>query len=212
MTSDDMERFTELLCSRLCHDLISPIGAIRNGLELVAEGDGGLLKDAISLIGLSSRQASARLAYFRLAFGAWGSAGVLGFGAIRGIVEEHFNEKKCPVTWSEPVPVDESLVDKRIGKLVLNLLLVAAECAQRDGDVRGALVLDRTGPRVSIVVRADRCKLRDDVRSGFVEDIEVSALTVRNVVAHHCQRLCQSLALDLTITDHGSNSLEFCAA
>lgn len=63
-----------LLCSRICHDIISPVGAINNGLELLEEG--GADEDAMALIAASARNASARLQFARIAFGAAGSAGV----------------------------------------------------------------------------------------------------------------------------------------
>ena len=64
-----------LLCSRVCHDIISPVGAINNGLELLDEG--GADEDAMKLIRTSARNASARLQFARIAFGAAGSAGML---------------------------------------------------------------------------------------------------------------------------------------
>ena len=64
-----------LLCSRVCHDIISPVGAINNGLELLDEG--GADEDAMKLIRQSARNASARLQFARIAFGAAGSAGMM---------------------------------------------------------------------------------------------------------------------------------------
>ena len=65
-----------LLCSRVCHDIISPVGAINNGLEVLDEDNGEEMKAfAFDLIRKSARQASAKLQFARLAFGAAGSAG-----------------------------------------------------------------------------------------------------------------------------------------
>src|SRR4030095_10537401 len=64
-----------LLCSRVCHDIISPVGAINNGLELLDEGGGD--EDAMNLIRISARNGAARLQFARIAFGAAGSAGML---------------------------------------------------------------------------------------------------------------------------------------
>lgn len=65
-----------LLCSRVCHDVISPVGAIVNGLEVLEEEkDESMRAFAEDLIRKSARQASARLQFARLAFGAAGSAG-----------------------------------------------------------------------------------------------------------------------------------------
>ena len=211
MTLQDADRFTELLCSRLCHDLISPIGAINNGLELVAEGDIGVLNDAMSLIGSSSRQAGARLAYFRLAFGAWGTEAAIGFGTLRKVIDEHFYDR-CPVDWAEPVAEEHTAIEKTFGKLLLNLLLIAAECAQREARMSVGIVPDGARLRLSVAVRGERCRLRDDVRSGFTQEPTLGELTVRNVIAYHCRRLSGLLALDLSVADSSPGSLEFIAA
>src|SRR5438132_8175316 len=66
-----------LLCSRVCHDLISPTGAIVNGLEVLdeKESDEETRNFALDLIKKSAKAASARLQFCRLAFGAAGTAG-----------------------------------------------------------------------------------------------------------------------------------------
>jgi histidine phosphotransferase ChpT len=204
----DVDRFTELLCSRLCHDLISPLGAINNGVEIVGEGDPSVLHDAIALIGSSARKATARLAYFRLAFGAWGSEPTSSFGSIRRAVELHFDEKKCPIIWSKSGSANDTAVGKDAAKLLLNLLLVAAECAQRDAKIDVSAKFDG-GPRLRIAVQGERCKLRDDVRTGFVDSLPAGDLTVRNIIAQHCQRLCRSLGVTLAIAEPAPNSIEF---
>jgi histidine phosphotransferase ChpT len=209
MTGLEADRFTELLCSRLCHDLISPMGAINNGVEIVTEGDAAVLHDAIALIGSSARRATARLTYFRLAFGAWGSDPVSSFGPIRKAVDQHFDDKKCPIVWAKSVPADETMVEKDAAKLLLNLLLVAAECAQRDAKIEVAPQFESGRFRLSIAIRGERCKLRDDIRSGFAETMNPRDLTVRNIIAQHCQRLCGSLGLGLTVVEPGPNSIDF---
>lgn len=209
MAGQEVDRFTELLCSRLCHDLISPLGAINNGVELVSEGDTAVLQDAISLIGSSARKAAGRLAYFRLAFGAWGAEPVSTFRAIRKTVEQQFDDKRCAVSWIDPTPSDDVPLEKDAAKLLLNLLLVAGECAQRDATIDVSLALPDRRPRLSVAVRGERCKLRDDVRTGFADALAQDALTVRNIIAQHCTRLCAGMALSLAVVENGPNAVEF---
>ena len=73
MTEKNQIKFIELLCSKLCHDLISPIGAISNGLEFLEQEDNDLNEEAMKLVKKSSRQAAKKLAYYRIALGAAGS-------------------------------------------------------------------------------------------------------------------------------------------
>lgn len=110
-----------LLCSRVCHDVISPVGAINNGLELLDEG--GADEDAMDLIRTSALNASVRLKFARLAFGASGSVGAsIDTGeAERAAKEFAAAEKKTEVTWNGP----RAIVAKNRVKLLLNLFLVA---------------------------------------------------------------------------------------
>jgi histidine phosphotransferase ChpT len=120
-----------LLCSRVCHDLISPVGAIVNGLEVLDEDKDEETKTfALDLIKKSARQASAKLQFCRLAFGAAGSAGAqieLGDAekAARGLIEDG----KTTIVWNLP----RELVAKNRAKLLLNMLMVAVGAIPRGG-------------------------------------------------------------------------------
>lgn len=120
-----------LLCSRVCHDVISPVGAINNGLELLDEG--GADEDAMDLIRTSALNASVRLKFARLAFGASGSAGASidtgeGEKAAKDFADA---EKKAEVTWNGP----RAIVPKNRVKLLLNLFLVAYSAIPRGGNI-----------------------------------------------------------------------------
>jgi len=120
-----------LLCSRVCHDLISPVGAIVNGLEVLAEDKDEETKTfAMDLIKKSALQASAKLQFCRLAFGAAGSAGAqLELGdaeaAARGLIEDG----KTTIVWNLP----RESVPKNRAKLLLNMLMVAVGGIPRGG-------------------------------------------------------------------------------
>jgi histidine phosphotransferase ChpT len=120
-----------LLCSRVCHDLISPVGAIVNGLEVMEDDNDQETKDfALELIKKSVKTASARLQFCRLAFGAAGSAGAqidLGDGekVARGFLEDD----KTKLTWNLP----RLLLAKNRVKLLLNMLVIAGQTIPRGG-------------------------------------------------------------------------------
>src|SRR6476469_10595960 len=90
-----------LLCSRVCHDVISPVGAIVNGLEVLEDdNDLSMREFALELIGKSARQASARLQFARLAFGAAGSAGAsIDLGDAEQVTKAMFTDEKVALSW-----------------------------------------------------------------------------------------------------------------
>jgi histidine phosphotransferase ChpT len=120
-----------LLCSRVCHDLISPVGAIVNGIDVMEEDKNEETKTfALNLIKKSAHQASAKLQFCRLAFGAAGSAGAqidLGDAekAARGLIEDG----KTTLIWNLP----RALLAKNRVKLLLNMVLIGAAGIPRGG-------------------------------------------------------------------------------
>src|ERR1041385_5169807 len=114
-----------LLCSRVCHDLISPVGAVVNGLEVLEEGkDEETRTFALDLIKKSAQQASTRLQFCRLAFGAAGSAGAaIDLGDAQGVARGFLEDGKTRLEWNLP----RELLPKNRVKLLLNLLLLRSE-------------------------------------------------------------------------------------
>src|SRR5580698_8582143 len=120
-----------LLCSRVCHDLISPVGAIVNGIEVMVEDKDEETKTfALDLIKKSARQASAKLQFCRLAFGAAGSAGAqIDLGDAEKVARGLLEDGKMTIVWNLP----RELLPKNRVKLLLNMLLIAASAVSRGG-------------------------------------------------------------------------------
>ena len=121
-----------LLCSRVCHDLISPVGAIMNGLEVMEEdkNDTETQTFAMDLIKKSARTASAKLQFCRLAFGAAGSAGAqIDSGDAEKVTRGLIEDGKTSITWNVP----RVLMPKNRVKLLLNMVLIATQTIPRGG-------------------------------------------------------------------------------
>ncbi len=122
-----------LLCSRMCHDVISPVGAIVNGLEVLEdEKDESMRNFALDLIKKSSKQASARLQFARIAFGAAGSAGSsIDTGDAEHVARAFLQDDKNRLTWNAA----RVLMPKNKVKLLLNLLVLAVSAIPRGGQI-----------------------------------------------------------------------------
>ena len=125
--------FAALLVSRVCHDLVSPIGAVVNGLEVLEdETDMAMRADALRLVAASAEQAAARLQFARIAFGAAGSAGAeLDLAEVGRIMAGLFKGGKVELDWQAQAvnwPKDWA-------KLIMNTVLVAGDCLPRGGKV-----------------------------------------------------------------------------
>jgi len=126
-----------LLCSRVCHDVISPVGAIVNGLEVLEDdNDPSMREFALDLIQKSARQASARLQFARLAFGAAGSAGAsIDLGDAEQVARGLFQDDKISFSWSAP----RLLFPKNRVKLLLNLIMIAITAIPRGGSIAASV-------------------------------------------------------------------------
>jgi len=122
-----------LLCSRVCHDLISPVGAIVNGLEVLAEEkDEDTKTFALELIKKSATTASAKLQFCRIAFGAAGSAGAqIDLGDAQTIARGFLEDDKTKLAWNLP----RALLIKNRVKLLLNMLLIGSQAIPRGGQL-----------------------------------------------------------------------------
>ena len=146
-----------LLCSRVCHDIISPVGAINNGLELLEEG--GADEDAMRLIKTSARNASARLQFARIAFGAAGSTGMqIDTGDAESVATSFLANEKPELEWKGK----RALLPKNQVKLLLNLVLIASAAIPRGGkitvelhdvDTKPRFTLTANGPMVRVPAR-----------------------------------------------------------
>ncbi len=122
-----------LLCSRVCHDLISPVGAVVNGIEVMEDDADEQTKIfALDLISKSATTASARLQFCRIAFGAAGSAGAaIDLGDAEGVARGMLEDEKTKLRWGLP----RVLLPKNRVKLLLNLLLLAGGTIPRGGNL-----------------------------------------------------------------------------
>jgi histidine phosphotransferase ChpT len=120
-----------MLCSRVCHDLINPVGAIGNGLEVLADPSQGAMADgAQELIANSAKQARAKLEFARLAYGASSTAGTdFDTRECERVAKLYFEIEKADLDWQVPL----ILLPKHKAKLLMNMLLIAAMAVPRGG-------------------------------------------------------------------------------
>jgi len=171
VTAPDPIDFASLLCSRLCHDLLSPVGALNNGIELLAdETDPKMREQCMSLLGDSARTTAGKLKFFRLAFGAAGGYGdSIALHDIRSAIEGLFPPSgRLELQWI----IDGDGLPKPAAKLLLNLVMMAGEALPRGGTL--AIGAEQQGGTIEIVVRGEGAKITFDptIRSALANGAE----------------------------------------
>ncbi len=177
-------RVAELICSRLCHDLVSPIGAINNGIELIEEMDGGMADEAMALVGQSGRRAAALLRCFRLAYGAAGAQGAIGLADTRDVAQAYLVGTKVSLDWPQIPAGATDPLPAGTGKLVLNLIVLASEALIYGGKV-SVMVEGGAAPR-QVTIRADgrTAALGEEERRALTGATPTDALTPKTVHAY----------------------------
>jgi len=178
--------FASLLCSRLCHDLLSPVGALNNGLELLAdEHDPEMRARCLELLSESAKASANKLKFFRLAFGAAGGFGeTVDTREAQAAIEGLFGDNhRVTIGWM----VEDPVLPKQAIKVLLNLALIGGDALIRGGQLDiGAEIVDGS---IEIVVRADgpRIVLDSELRgalAGGREDMPVTPRAAAAFLAH----------------------------
>jgi histidine phosphotransferase ChpT len=186
--------FAALLVSRVCHDLVGPLGAVVNGMEVLEdERDPAMRGEAIKLVTVSADQALARIQFMRIAFGAAGSAGAeLDLGEIGRLIEGLLAGGKVQLTWNVP----KLYWGKDWAKLLMNATLLAADCLPRGGTVVVEAGQDPQSPSFHIRAEGLNARVTEEVGQAIKGDaVNVDARHVQPFLTYKLAR-----TVDTTLT------------
>jgi histidine phosphotransferase ChpT len=196
--------FASLMCSRLCHDLLSPVGALNNGIELLAdEHDPEMRARCIELLAESARASANKLKFFRLAFGAAGGfAEEVDTREAKAAIEGLYGpEGRTAVGWM----VEDATMSKSALKILLNLALIGGDALVRGG--RLDIGAERHDGGTDIVVRAEgpRIVLDPELKKTLLGQSGEEAVAPRAAAAWlvHCLVQDGGGALQLHDDDEG---------
>ncbi len=185
-----------LLCSRVCHDVISPVGAIVNGLEVLEdESDPEMRNFAIELIKKSANTASARLQFCRLAFGAAGSAGAsIDTGDAEKVARNLFVDDRTKLEWNAP----RAFMPKNKVKLVLNMCLISAATIPRGGVIT-VTITDADGQtNISVHSQGSHLRLADHVPALIAGKPTSDNVDAHGVQAFYTGLIARECGMDIS--------------
>ncbi|MDE1932955.1 histidine phosphotransferase ChpT [Bradyrhizobium sp.] len=196
----DSLELAALLCSRVCHDLISPVGAIVNGLEVLDDNPKPEDKEfALDLIRKSAKTASARLQFCRLAFGAAGSAGAqIDLGDAQAMARGHIEDGKTTISWNLP----RLLLPKNRVKLLLNMLVIAQQTIPRGG----VLTVEPLGEGETMSFRVSASGLNARLPQNIADILssaELAATDAHSVQPYYTRLLAQACGLSVSLAAEG---------
>jgi histidine phosphotransferase ChpT len=191
--------FASLLCSRLCHDLVGPVGSIYNGVELLAdENDPEMRQRCLELLADSAKQTANKLKFFRLAFGAAG-----GFGAqvdtreAQAALDGLFADRRVTLEWL----VGAAALPKNAMKILLNLAMTAGDALLRGGRLNVAA--EQRGGTIELAVRAEgpRVLLDPELKAALEGRTTFGELNPRAAAAFLVHALTREAGAQLMVSE-----------
>lgn len=189
--------FAALLVSRVCHDLVSPVGAVVNGLEVLEdETDAEMREDALRLVASSAEQAAARLQFARIAYGAAGSAGAeLDMTEVARVVAGLMKGGKVELDWAP----DAINWPKDWAKLLMNTIVVAMDCLPRGGRVRVQVPSDPQARQFTVTAAGTVARVNQDTERALRGE-PAGALDGRLIQPYLTHILSRGVNAALTVT------------
>ncbi len=203
---DDL-RFASLLCTRLCHDLVGPVGAVNNGLELLADQSSGIPDEIVELVQQSGGEAVRRLRFFRAAYGIPGGGNTL--EAARVIAQDLFVSGKIALDWPEAPP---GLARRdELARLLLNMVVCASETLPRGGRVAVRLAAAED-LALRVAATGVTIKIPEAARENLAGATDVAALDPRMVAFYLTARLAAALGGAVELATPAPDTAELCAS
>ena len=198
-------RVTQLLCSRICHDLAGPTGAVINGIELIEELGDDPDAEAMALIALSARTASRRLQFHRVAFGlAEGAAS--SSEDCRSLASQLLEGGKIALEWRS-TDGNVALGDGA-SKLLLNMFLLAIESLPRGGRIEVDLTTQPDGIVASVCARGDGARPSEEVSMVSADGSAPGDLTARTILGYFAARLADDAATRISLNTSTPDAVE----
>lgn len=170
-----------LISSRICHDLISPIGALNTAIEVLDDTESKEMhEDALKLIKLAASEASAKLSYLRIALGTNSkSKDVMNLDKLKLITENMFNTEKFSFNWD----MSEIKLEKSIARILLNILMLAIQSIPRGGKI--TIKIEEKYDKLKLVTSANGIKSRldkqtEDAFKGTIPSEEIDGRVIQS--------------------------------
>jgi histidine phosphotransferase ChpT len=185
-----MLSLSELVATRLCHDLAGPVGALNNGVEFLADGGEDMAAQAVDLLTMSAQEARAKLQLFRMAYGVIHEGAKASPEELREIILSYFGHSKIKPLWE--LRQEQDYFTAAMRRVLANMVLVSSSALLAGGTLE--IKVDKQAHGVQMEVWARGPKIKQDAEmeqatKGMLEAEPTSKLVPALLIAHHSQQL-----------------------
>ncbi len=205
----DNLRLAEMLCTRLCHDLTGPIGAVNNGAEFLSEEGFNLQGQAVDLITTSAFSAVARLQFYRIAYGRVKDHGEASLADNQRLAADFFVGSKITLDWPD-TQADASgvSISMRMMRLLFNLLIIASASLLKGGKITVRIIGNAGEKKVEVKAEGEAVKWDKETEQVLTTSMDISEVSPKNVQFFLTRQLADELQAEVGIqADTGAVSI-----
>jgi len=200
-------RVIGLLSSHLCHELVNPLGAVNNGIELLMDVGDDMRDEAMGLIESSAQRTAKRLQFYRMAYGMAGVSSLDEMSKVRELTNDLLGEGRLSLEW--PDEERNPHLQPGWGRILMNLAAAAAETLPRGGVLTSGLDDSGPGARLYVDARGEPARLEESTRAVFFEDVSIDSLTPRNIHSYFTVKLATSMDVQIEIDESEEGRVRF---
>ena len=197
-------RLAEMLCTRLCHDLTGPIGAVNNGAEFLGDEGFDMQNEAVQLILSSAHEAVNRLQFYRQAYGRVSDSGEACLADKKQLAQNFFSGSKITLDWPDTHTDAAGIsISQKMSRLILNMLIVAASSLIRGGTISVRLALTETGDKQILMTGAgETIKLDTDTVAILKGEADEALLSPKTAQIFLTLKIAEEVGAHLTFGAH----------
>ena len=200
-------RVIGLLSSHLCHELVNPLGAVNNGIELLMDVGDDMRDEAMSLIESSAQRTAKRLQFYRMAYGMAGMSALDELIMVRNLTNDLLGEGRLSLNW--PDEERNPQLKPGWGRILMNMAAAAAETLPRGGVLTSGLENSGAGVLLYVEAQGEPARLEETTRAVFFEDVPIDNLTPRNIHSYFTVKLAADLGVRIEIDEGVEGRVRF---
>lgn len=197
-------KLAEMLCTRLCHDLTGPIGAVNNGAEFLSEEGFDMQGEAMQLIVSSAHEAVNRLQFYRQAYGRVNDHGEASLSEKKRLAEEFFKSTKLKLNWQDNYADASGIsVSQKMARLFMNMMIVSAAAMIKGGTMEVRVAEHADVREFTLDATGEMVKLEPEMREILTGEGDPSALSPKTAQAFLTAKLAGELgaSIELIVED-----------
>jgi histidine phosphotransferase ChpT len=198
-------RVIGLLSSHLCHELVNPLGAVNNGIELLMDVGDDMRDEALALIESSAQRTANRLQFYRMAYGTAGVSALDDLAAVKNLTNNCLGEGRLSLEW--PDAERNPGLEPGHGRLLMNMAAAVAETLPRGGVLVSGVEEVSGSTLLYVEAKGEPAKIQEATRPAYFEDIPVESLTPRNVHSYYTVKLASGMGAQLQVIEEGEQKV-----